>query len=706
MFTKTIKSNFNDEESYFMMITRFQSVSVFIISLIFIFLYTPLTPASTFSGRVIDHNGNPVPDVTVELRELNNNEVTDSLNTDEDGFFSVSATNFPVKLNLHPKNNTPYAINMMNIQGMIYYPDKHPNYSDGFVLSIADGVDIEDVQIHVRKRILIRGRVLNPDGKPLSNVNVRFNLSGQTQNGTSLIMRGMSIQLDADGFFEKYVNEPGYYTFSVEYQKKIATTDEIYITGKPEEDKLVLMLGGKTTSNLNEEVKVVPPQIQIPQKEIMQIPPIAKLSSEQKSSFSGRVLDTQGNIVSELQIGLKPMQFLHGIFVPEIYRIAIIDDSQTTQTERHIRSGDIDNRLPPRNILFSHLTPTGTFSFNEIESGPLQLFIQSEDRMLDSSKISNAPQLESEYEILAVKIGDMIFGNFTDQQLSPLNNLRFAINPGARIDDVEITVKQRSKINGKIINTDGTPLINQKIKVRIKEPRGKIVRLGDADGYTSSANIRTDDYGNFTIFVEKAGDYYFHVKYIVLTAEAGQITIKGNKQQNDLILKLNGKLIFPDSPAEEITAADEEQIPDVWVVNPINGHSYKLIECEDWHDAHLKATQNGAHLVSINDEAEHKWLTEIYGSGFIWIGLNDLEKEGEWKWDSGEAVTYERWENNELFPDGNLTNADKDYVVINLNGKWQATGPQSTVWIMTRQAILENDGLVSTILPQSEANKE
>ena len=688
----------------------FYSVSVFIISLVL--LYSPLTLAETFSGRVIEHNGNPIPDVTVELREINS-DVRELSITDDDGFFSLSVTDFPVKLNLHPKNRTPYAINMINIEGMIYYPDKHPNYSDGFVFSIADGVDIEDVQIHVHKRTLIRGRVLNPDGTPLSNVDVRFSLSGQTIYGTEQIIRGMLIQLDADGFFEKYVDSPGYYTFSVEYQKKIATTDEIYITGKPEEDKLVLMLGGKTDSNFNKNDKDLSQSKRNFQKDRAESILTTTTMSDEKSTFAGRVVDTYGLTVSDIQIGLQPMQLLNGMFWPEMYRIGTTRDStdkesQTNTKKSQTTSDDINNRLPPRNRLTSHLTLAGTFSFNEIEYGALQLFVLPDD--ITSSKISsdvrNLEHLKTEFEILSVKIGNLIFRKTSDQQ-SIVSHIIFEIKPGTKIDNVEITVQQRTRIGGKIVYADGTPLKNRKTKLRIKEPRGKrVVRLGDADGYTSSVNIQTDDYGNFTIFVENPGDYLFHVKYIVLSAEAGPITIKDNKQQNDLILKLNGKLLFPDSSSEDIADADEEQIIDVWVVNPANGHSYKLIVCDDWHDAHLKAIQNGAHLVSINDEAEHKWLTEIFGSGFFWIGLNDLEKEGEWKWDGGETVTYKHWETNELFADGILDDAEKDYVVMNLNGAWQATGPQTTVWIMTRQAILENDGLLSTIQPQSESQEQ
>ena len=681
------------------------SVSIPILLLAIFLSFSPLTQAETFSGRVIDGSGNPVPDVTVALREYRNEMVELSI-TDDDGVFSITSNAYPVGLNLHPRNDIPYLISMINIAGMIYYPNQHPNLFDGLVFSIVEGVDVKDVQIQVRKRTLIRGQVLNPDGTPLSNVDVRLDLSGQSINGSSTI-RGMLIQLDAEGYFQKYVDGPGYYTFSVEYQKKIATTNEMFIIGKPEKDKLVLILGGKTATNLNDEEKDLQKQLQRQHREINKIEPITTLSSKEKSSFSGRVVDTQGNTVSELKIGLKPMQLRHGLFFPEMFRIGAINDiSQTKPIDSPIKSEDIDNKLPPRNILISELSTTGTFSFNEIESGPLWLFIRPEDGTLESSKKSNPHQLESEFEIFSVRIGDIIFENFTEQLLSSLNQGTFAINPGAKINNVEITVKRKTSISGKIVYADGTPLKSRITKLRIKAPQGERVRLGDADGYTSSANIQTDDYGNFAIYVEKSGDYYFHVKYIVLSAEAGPITIKDKSQQNDLILKLNGKLLFPDSSSEDQAPVDEEQLVDVWVVNPSNGHSYKLIECEDWYDAHHKATQNGAHLISINDKAEHKWISEIFGRGFFWIGLNDLEKEGEWKWDGGEAVTYEVWEQNELFLDGNLTDAEKDYVVMNLNGAWQSTSPQSTIWIMTRQAILENDGLLSTIPPKADLSGE
>lgn len=663
-----------------------QSIA-FLLSLIFLFIISQQVFAGTFSGRVVDETGNPVAGVTIALREFIG-EATEFSKTDDVGAFSIPNTTSAVKLMLHPENKAAYSIQTVSIAGMILYPIRQDYFFGGLIFTMSQEADIKDVEITVRPRIQIRGRVLSSDGTPLKNTKVLLRLSGRS-------IRGSLTELDADGYFETYVDAPGLYTVSVEYQKMLATTEEILIKEKQPHEKLVLMLGGKTLTNPTEDIKDQVQSLSQIQRPVHHSLPGTEPSMWEKSTFSGRVVDTEGNAISGFTLGIQPVQFIHGSVVPEIF----FRDSVPTE-KLHTLS-------------VSRINSTGEFSFTDIQFGPLQLFILPDDIPIDMTKLPHelrrSPRLGSEFEIQSIKIGQMTIGNKTDPQLFSSDRFTFAFKPGTAIENVEITVKQRTQIRGRIVYADGTPLNDASVDIKMKEPQNenpdaRIRRRND--GYSSQGSIRTDDDGYFAVYVEKPGDYFFRVKYIVLTAEAGPIQVKNKVQQNELILKLNGNLIFTDTPRHVIEAQDsthpnDPQIPDVWVVNPTNGHAYKLIACEDWHDAHLQATKNDAHLVSINDEVEHKWITEVFGNGFFWIGLNDLEKEGEWQWDGGEPATYISWEPNEIYPEGTLSDAEKDYVVMNNRGAWQATAPDATVWIMTRQAILEKDGLLSTVQPKS-----
>ncbi len=670
--------------------------AVFLANFVYLLAISPISFAGTFSGRVVDEAGNSVAGITLALREYNANDAMDFSKTDETGNFSIpNSTTSPVVLMFYPENKTAYAIHKVRIAGVVYYPEQRVNFvnglkfTNGLIFSMVENADIKGIEIQVRKRIQVRGRVLNTDGTPLRNVNILLKLIGRNPKPRADVLWGTLTLLDADGYFEKYVDAPGYYTVSVEYQKMLATTEEILISEKQPHQKLVLMLGGKTLTNPTEDIEVqVPPLTQV-EKDVSHSLPETDPSSPKTSTFSGHVVDTEGNAVSGFTFGVQPVQFIDGSVVPEIF------------TEKQ------------RPLSISRSNASGEFSFTDIEFGPLQLYNFPTDIPLNTEKVSSKlryqSDLESEFEIQSIKIGQMILGNKTDHLLFTSNQFTFAIEPGASIENVKIIVKQRTQILGRVVYANGLPLKNASVKIEMKEPRNESpdarIRRRNDDGYSSQGSIRTDDDGFFSVYVEKPGDYFFRVKYIVLTAEAGPVGIENKAQQNELILKLNGTLIFTDTPRHVIEAQDptppnDPQIPDVWVVNPTNGHAYKLIACEDFYDAHLQATKNGAHLVSINDAAEHKWITEIFGSGFFWIGLNDLEKEGEWQWDGGEPAAYIPWEPNEIYPEETLSDAEKDYVVMNFKGGWQATGPESTVWIMTRQAILENDGLLSTIQPK------
>lgn len=673
---------------------------VLLANLVFLLAISSQGLAGTFSGQVIDEIGNPVAGVTVALREYHTDAITSS-KTDDAGVFSVPITTSTVKLMLLPKNKSAYTIRSVNIAGVILYPIQQEYDFGGLIFTTTQEADIKDVEIIVHRGIQIRGQVLNLDGTPLKNTKVFLKLSGRRLDGRGIgIIRASLTELDANGYFVKYVDDPGTYTVSVEYQKMLATTEEILISEEQPHQKLVLMLGGKTITNPPEDIEIqVPPLAQV-QKDVSHSLPETDPSTPEKSTFSGHVMDTKGNAVSGFTFGVQPVQFIDGWIMSERFSVSQSMDK-------------------PRTLSISRTNATGEFSITDIESGPFQMFTLPKDIPLDtvgiSSELMYRSHLESEFVIQSIKIGHLTIDNKIDSIPLSSNRFTFGIKPGDVVENVEITVKQRTQIRGRVVYANGLPLKNASVDIKMKEPQNENpdarIRRRNDDDYSSKADIRTDANGYFSIYAEKPGDYFFRIKYIVLTAEGGPIEIENNVQQNELLLKLNGTLIFTDTPRHVIEDQDtappnDPQIPDVWVVNPANGHAYKLIACEDFYDAHLQATKNGAHLVSINDEIEHKWVTEVFGHGFSWIGLNDLQKEGKWQWDGGEPAIYTAWEPNEIYPEATLSDAEKDYVVMNFKGSWQATAPGSTVWIMTRQAILENDGLPSTIQPKQNAENK
>jgi hypothetical protein len=95
-----------------------------------------------------------------------------------------------------------------------------------------------------------------------------------------------------------------------------------------------------------------------------------------------------------------------------------------------------------------------------------------------------------------------------------------------------------------------------------------------------------------------------------------------------------------------------------------NGHSYyRSTGSMTWTDARQACVNMGGHLVTLANSAEQSFVFNTWPSG--WIGFTDEAVEGQWRWVTGEPVTYTNWNSGEPNNAGN-----EDYAQFVSGGKW------------------------------------
>ena len=99
-------------------------------------------------------------------------------------------------------------------------------------------------------------------------------------------------------------------------------------------------------------------------------------------------------------------------------------------------------------------------------------------------------------------------------------------------------------------------------------------------------------------------------------------------------------------------------------VNPDNNKTYHLLSASSWEDAAFKARSLDGYLTTIDDADENTWVFDTFASfdgqsRHLWIGLNDVQDEGIYRWHDGTPFLYRNWGVEQ--PTGS---EDSDYVHI------------------------------------------
>ena len=403
---------------------------------------------------------------------------------------------------------------------------------------------------------------------------------------------------------------------------------------------------------------------------LLLLAPSHSIAQDVACSLSGRVVDVDGNPIASLSIVIQPFAIVDGRmesafllkeFMPEAY-------------------------VP---LIKSQTDEAGRFSVTGVKPGPIQFVAQPAHLPVDGILSPDLYDLAPDADVLSIEIGAVTFYPPYEKH-PPFGGITFGIEPGAHLENVKVTVKPRMRIRGQIVFADGTPLANAEIRT--------YMRRRDFDGTgtgSSSGGSQTDSGGYFVEYVEDPGFYTVVVEFQGLSATSEQLTLEAEQRYDDLVLTFNSEPILIEPTPDRVEPDSVGQ----WVLNPANNHSYKRVHCESWEDAQAKAVAEGAHLVSINDAAEQRWIVNIFGTAPYWIGLTDVAKEGEWGWTSGEPTTYTHWAAHKLI---DADRGDEDYVFMGLSpdGRWHKVGSQSPEWKMTRMAILEME--VSPAKPSVE----
>jgi hypothetical protein len=126
----------------------------------------------------------------------------------------------------------------------------------------------------------------------------------------------------------------------------------------------------------------------------------------------------------------------------------------------------------------------------------------------------------------------------------------------------------------------------------------------------------------------------------------------------------------PDAPAD--AAPDAAYVP-ACMTDPTysnnGGHRYKLqAQGADYDTAIDRCAAEGAHPIVVDSVEESDYLRTLVGSD-VWIGLDDLTIEDQFRWVTGATSTYRRW------APGEPTNSNfgEDCVYARSDKQWNDT---------------------------------
>lgn len=376
-------------------------------------------------------------------------------------------------------------------------------------------------------------------------------------------------------------------------------------------------------------------------------------AQDNKSSISGHVVNSKGDPVVGIELAIRPIIIRRGI--EQGLREPFSSWSKTTTDK------------------------DGLFRLTKISPGPSRFVI--------------LPELGSPYEIISIQIKDITIHSTAFRPSHPtwFGKPTFAIDPGETVENVIVNVQEpRMRISGRILFNDGTPLTNTEISLTVhNRDRDTFLLFFSSGGSGGSLGriVTTDAHGFYVSYApEDNEEYCVTVKYKGVSAKSRWFRLKKGQRKDNVTIRLRS--LKKELKLEE----DKEKMrTEMWSVNPENNHAYKKIECSSWNDAIIKAEAENAYLLTIEDEAEQKWIEARFTKRvFYWIGLQTPAKEKKWIWNNGNPIKYTNW-HTDIYQNTDSSKSNVPIALLFSNKKWIPIEDNNPLYQLVKYAILEKD---------------